>query len=138
MRIDDDVYAIGDTCTHDDVSLSEGFVETDDCQIECWRHGAMFNLRTGEPETLPAVRPVPVYDVAVVDGDVVLTLDDGSLELRGLSWSNPSVQVLSGASRRRPWRLDRLVIEDLAVLLYFRRGRRGVLVVCVDAVAQRA
>ncbi len=79
-----------------------------------------------------------VREVTSVFGGVVLALDDGSLELRGLSWSNPAVQVLSGASRRRPWRLDRLVIEEMAVLLYFRRGRRGVLVVSVDAVAQRA
>lgn len=80
VRIDDDVYAIGDTCSHDDVSLSEGFVEADDCQIECWRHGAMFDLKTGEPQTLPAVRPVPVYDVAVVDGQVVLTVEDEPVE----------------------------------------------------------
>ena len=74
VRIDDDVYAIGDTCSHADVSLSEGFVEADDCMIECGAHGALFNLKTGEPESLPAVRPVPVYDVAVANGTVVLTL----------------------------------------------------------------
>jgi 3-phenylpropionate/trans-cinnamate dioxygenase ferredoxin subunit len=76
VRIADDVYAIGDTCSHADVSLSEGFVEPDDCMIECGRHGALFDLRTGEPASLPAVRPVPVYDVAVVDGQVVLTFSD--------------------------------------------------------------
>ncbi len=76
VRIDDDVYALGDTCSHDDVSLSEGYVETDDCAIECWRHGAQFDLRTGEPLTLPAVRPVPVYSVQVVDGQVELTIDE--------------------------------------------------------------
>ena len=75
VRIDDDVYAIGDTCSHADVSLSEGFVEADDCAIECERHGALFDLKTGEALTLPAIRPVPSYDVAVVDGNVVLTLD---------------------------------------------------------------
>ncbi|MEM7142396.1 MAG: non-heme iron oxygenase ferredoxin subunit [Actinomycetota bacterium] len=80
VRIEDDVYAIGDTCSHDDVSLSEGFVEADDCMIECWKHGALFNLKTGEPETLPAVRPVPVYDVAVIDGQVVLTVSDADEE----------------------------------------------------------
>ena len=74
VRLDDDVYAIGDTCSHADVSLSEGFVEADDCAIECERHGALFDLKTGEPLSLPAVRPVPTYDVAVVDGDVVLTI----------------------------------------------------------------
>ncbi|MEM9467724.1 MAG: bifunctional 3-phenylpropionate/cinnamic acid dioxygenase ferredoxin subunit [Actinomycetota bacterium] len=74
VRIDDDVYAIGDTCSHQDVSLSEGFVEADDCAIECPKHGALFDLRTGDALSLPATRPIPTYDVAVVDGDVVLTL----------------------------------------------------------------
>ncbi|MEM9201603.1 MAG: non-heme iron oxygenase ferredoxin subunit [Actinomycetota bacterium] len=74
VRIDDDVYAIGDTCSHQDVSLSEGFVESDDCAIECPKHGALFDLRTGDALSLPATKPIPTYDVAVVDGDVVLTL----------------------------------------------------------------
>lgn len=76
VRIDDDLYAIGDTCSHAEVSLSEGFVEADDCSIECVKHGAQFDLRTGEPLTLPATRPVPVYDVAVVDDQVVLTITE--------------------------------------------------------------
>ena len=74
VRIDDDVYAISDTCSHADVSLADGFVEADDCAVECPKHGASFDLKTGEALTLPAIRPVPTYDVAVVDGDVVLTL----------------------------------------------------------------
>ena len=75
VRIGDDVYAIGDTCSHAEVSLSEGWVEPDDCAIECVAHGAMFDLETGEPLSLPATRAVPVYEVSVVDGVVVLTLD---------------------------------------------------------------
>ena len=74
VRIDDDIYAINDTCSHADVSLSNGFVEADDCAVECPKHGASFDLRTGEALTLPAIRPVPTYEVAVIDGDVVLTL----------------------------------------------------------------
>ena len=74
VRIDDDVYAIGDTCSHEEVSLSEGYVEADDCMIECGKHGALFDLKTGEPASLPAIRPVPVYDVAVVDGHIELTI----------------------------------------------------------------
>ena len=74
VRIGDDVYAIGDVCSHAEVSLSEGFVDPDDCAIECAKHGAMFDLKTGEPITLPATLPVPVYDVAVVDDQVVLTI----------------------------------------------------------------
>ncbi len=75
VRIDDDVYALGDVCSHEEVSLSEGYVEADDHALECWRHGAQFDLTTGEPLTLPATRPVPVYDVAVVDGQVQLTIE---------------------------------------------------------------
>ncbi len=63
------VHAIGDTCTHAEVSLAEGEVE--DCAIECWLHGSTFDLRTGEPLALPAIRPVPVFPVTV-DGDHVL------------------------------------------------------------------
>lgn len=74
VRIDDDVYALGDTCSHEEVSLSEGYVEPGERAIECWRHGALFDLATGEPLSLPATRPVPVYDVAVVEGEVVLTI----------------------------------------------------------------
>ena len=75
VRIGDDVYAIGDTCSHAEVSLSEGWVEPDECAIECVAHGAMFDLETGEPLSLPATRAVPVYEVSVVDGMVLLTLD---------------------------------------------------------------
>ena len=76
IRIDDDVYAIGDTCSHAEVSLSEGWVDAEDCTIECVAHGATFDVETGEPVTLPATRPVPVYEAAVVDGTVVVTVDD--------------------------------------------------------------
>ena len=74
VRIGDDVYAIGDRCSHADVSLSEGEVDPDARTIECIKHGSTFDLRTGEPETLPATRPVPVYRVFVRDGVVVLEL----------------------------------------------------------------
>lgn len=64
-----EVHAIGDTCTHGDISLSEGFVEGD--TLECWAHGSAFSLRTGKPLNLPAFEPVPVYAVEI-DGDDVL------------------------------------------------------------------
>ncbi len=71
VRIGDDFYAIGDTCSHADVSLSEGEVLEDTCEIECWKHGSAFSLKTGEPFTLPATQPVRTYTVRV-DGDDVL------------------------------------------------------------------
>ncbi|UJP12663.2 non-heme iron oxygenase ferredoxin subunit [Microbacterium elymi] len=64
-----EVHAVGDTCTHGEVSLSEGFVEDD--TVECWAHGSRFSLRTGQPLNLPAYEPVPVY-VVQIDGDDVL------------------------------------------------------------------
>jgi 3-phenylpropionate/trans-cinnamate dioxygenase ferredoxin subunit len=67
------VYAIGDTCTHADVSLSEGDVE--DGHVECWLHGSMFDLRTGKPTGLPAVRPVPTYPVTVEGDDVLVQME---------------------------------------------------------------
>ena len=70
VRIGDDVYAIGDRCTHADVSLSEGEVDADECTIECPKHGSEFSLRTGEALSLPAVRPTPTYDVEVADGRI--------------------------------------------------------------------
>ena len=64
-----EVHAIGDVCTHGDISLSEGFVDGE--SLECWAHGSAFSLRTGRPLNLPAYEPVPVYAV-VIDGDDVL------------------------------------------------------------------
>ena len=70
VRIGDDVYAIGDRCSHQDISLVEGEVLCDEKQLECWKHGSAFSLETGEPESLPATKPVPVYEARVVDGEI--------------------------------------------------------------------
>ena len=64
----DEVHAIGDVCTHGDISLAEGFVDGD--TLECWAHGSAFSLSTGKPLNLPAYEPVPVFAVTVIDGDV--------------------------------------------------------------------
>ncbi len=64
------IHAIGDTCTHGEISLSEGFVEGE--TLECWAHGSQFSLVTGKPLNLPAYEPVPVYQVELIDGDVYL------------------------------------------------------------------
>ena len=65
-----DVHAIGDVCTHGDISLSEGFVEDD--TLECWAHGSKFELTSGKPLTLPAYEPVPVFAVEIIDGDIYI------------------------------------------------------------------
>ena len=72
VRIGDDWYAIGDTCTHQKVSLSEGEIDESELQIECWKHGSCFSLVTGEPSALPATRPVPVYELRIDGTDVLV------------------------------------------------------------------
>lgn len=74
VRVGDDVFAIGDRCTHQNVSLSEGEVDEDELVLECWKHGSQFSLVTGEPFQLPALRATPVYLVELSDGEVLLTL----------------------------------------------------------------
>jgi 3-phenylpropionate/trans-cinnamate dioxygenase ferredoxin subunit len=64
------VHAIGDTCTHGDISLAEGFVE--DETLECWAHGSKFSLTSGRPLPLPAYHPVPVIRVTEEGGDVLV------------------------------------------------------------------
>jgi 3-phenylpropionate/trans-cinnamate dioxygenase ferredoxin component len=76
IRIGDQVYVIGDICTHQDISLSEGEVDSETCHIECWKHGSSFSLITGEPDVFPATRPVPVYRAWVEDGEVFVEIDD--------------------------------------------------------------
>ena len=76
VRVGDEFLAIGDTCSHADFSLSEGTVDTDECTIECWKHGSSFSLETGEPDVFPATRPVPVYRAWVDDGEVFVEIAD--------------------------------------------------------------
>ena len=75
VRIGDDLYAIGDTCSHAEVSLSEGELLCEERELECWKHGSSFSLITGEPLTLPATQPVPVFVVRVVDGNVHIDVE---------------------------------------------------------------
>ena len=74
VRIDDDLYCLGDICTHERVSLSEGEVYAEEREIECWKHGSTFSLETGEPQSLPATKPEPVYAVRRDGDDVVVEL----------------------------------------------------------------
>jgi len=73
---DGDFYAINDICSHGEVSLSEG--EIIGCEVECWAHGARFDLRTGEATDLPAIDPVDAYPLRI-DGERVLVDVDSPL-----------------------------------------------------------
>ena len=73
VRIEDDLYVLDDRCSHEAFWLSDGEVDVESREIECARHGAMFDLVTGEPLSLPATQPVTRYDVTVRDGRVEVT-----------------------------------------------------------------
>ncbi|MCB2223095.1 MAG: non-heme iron oxygenase ferredoxin subunit [Actinobacteria bacterium] len=73
FRVGGEVFALADRCSHAEASLADG--ELFDGAVECPRHGSEFDLRTGEPGSFPATKPVEVYAVAVEDGDVFVTLE---------------------------------------------------------------
>ena len=77
VRIGEEVHAIDDICTHAEVSLSEGDVDLEECALECWKHGSLFDLRTGEALTLPALKPVAVHTVTVEGDEVLVELSEG-------------------------------------------------------------
>jgi 3-phenylpropionate/trans-cinnamate dioxygenase ferredoxin component len=68
-NVEGTLYAIDNVCTHDSGPLDQGELEGN--QIECPRHGARFDVRTGRALTLPAVRGVHIYPVEVRDGGEV-------------------------------------------------------------------
>ncbi len=74
VRLGDRYFAVGDRCSHAEVSLSEGDVEADECWIECWKHGSAFSLVDGQPQSLPATEAVPVYPVSVEGDEIVVEL----------------------------------------------------------------
>ena len=67
-RLGDEVFAVADTCSHSEASLSEGDIS--DGKIECWLHGAEFDLRTGEALSLPATEALETFTF-VRDGDSI-------------------------------------------------------------------
>lgn len=73
FNVDGQFYAIADICTHDDGPLADG--ELNGHIIACPRHGATFDIRTGDVLSFPAVTPVPSYQVKVEGDDVLVSLD---------------------------------------------------------------
>ena len=70
-RIGDEVFAIDDTCSHSDASLAEGDVS--DFKIECWLHGAEFDLRTGKALTPPATEALKTFNVKRTGNQLTIT-----------------------------------------------------------------
>ena len=69
------LYAIEDRCSHDDGPLAEGDFDPETCTVECPRHGSLFDLRTGQPKTLPAYVPVETYPVIIEDETIKLEVE---------------------------------------------------------------
>lgn len=75
FNVDGQIYCIADRCTHDDGPLEDGVLEG--YEVECPRHGARFDIRTGKALCLPATRPVPGFAVKVENGDIYVESPDG-------------------------------------------------------------
>jgi 3-phenylpropionate/trans-cinnamate dioxygenase ferredoxin component len=73
---DGQVFAISDTCSHEEVELSDGEIDGDD--VECPAHGSRFNVRTGEVSGLPAEEPVETYPVTIEDGQIYVEISASS------------------------------------------------------------
>lgn len=71
---DGEVFAIDDTCTHQDASLADGWLEG--CEVECPLHASTFDLRTGKVDAPPAKRPVRTHLVTVTDDDIYVQLSE--------------------------------------------------------------
>ena len=74
-NVDGEFFAIADICTHDGGSLDQGELEGD--IVECPRHGAQFNVRTGEVVGPPAVDPVDTYELQVQGDDIMVAVNSG-------------------------------------------------------------
>lgn len=72
FNVKGEFYAIGDTCSHAQASLSEGEVE--DFVVSCPWHGAKFDLKTGKNLCMPAVTPVPKYNLKIEGDDIKIVL----------------------------------------------------------------
>jgi nitrite reductase/ring-hydroxylating ferredoxin subunit len=72
-NVDGKIYAIANVCTHDGGPLGEGYLLGE--EIECPRHGARFNVRTGEVKVLPAIMPIPTFEVKVEGDDILVDVE---------------------------------------------------------------
>lgn len=75
FKANDELFAIGDTCTHEEFSLADGEM-VDEYTVECALHGARFDVRTGRALCLPAVLPEQSYPVWVEDGVIKLDYEE--------------------------------------------------------------
>lgn len=71
-----EIFALRDECSHAHVALSEGEFDDKKCALECYLHGAYFDVRTGTPLNPPASQPVPVYPVRVEDDQILVDIEN--------------------------------------------------------------
>jgi 3-phenylpropionate/trans-cinnamate dioxygenase ferredoxin component len=76
FNLDGEFFCLDDTCSHAQASLSDGDLDVSRCAIECPLHGSAFDLRTGDPLSLPAVEPVRVHHIDTSDGVIRVALSD--------------------------------------------------------------
>jgi 3-phenylpropionate/trans-cinnamate dioxygenase ferredoxin subunit len=76
FNVDGEFFCVDDTCTHAEASLSDGDLDISRCAIECPLHGSAFDLRTGDPLSLPAVEPVHVHHIDTSDGVIRVALNE--------------------------------------------------------------
>lgn len=69
---DGELFALDDTCTHQDASLADGWLEG--CEVECPLHASRFDLRTGQVDAPPAKKPVRTHRILVEDGHIFVEL----------------------------------------------------------------
>ncbi len=74
FRIGETIYATDNVCSHEEADLTDGWLEAEDCAVECPLHGARFDIRSGQALSLPAYRPIAVYPVRVEDGQIWVEL----------------------------------------------------------------
>ncbi len=75
FNCDGEILAMEDRCSHDGAPLAEGILDAENRMIECPRHGAIFDLRSGIPTTLPAYLPVETFPVVIEDGLIKIEVD---------------------------------------------------------------
>lgn len=75
FNIDGEYYATDDCCTHQEASLSEGYLQDD--TIECPRHQGVFHVPTGKPMGAPVTEPLTVYPTRVENGTILVNVTTG-------------------------------------------------------------
>jgi nitrite reductase/ring-hydroxylating ferredoxin subunit len=73
-NVDGKIYAVANICTHDDGPLGDGTLH--DHEIECPRHGARFDVRTGAVTSLPAIVPIDTFEVEIEGDEILVNVED--------------------------------------------------------------